>query len=228
MEESFEAKLESGVHGVEAPAEPTGDISLETSWSMPKASNSLEHAVNAFEQSNVEEPPAFEISAHDASVLPELHHLDPPVADAVSSAILKSSEPEPAAIHETPIHETDDAVIQQMRESLSDFPVDSARLVESAEPEPMAMAAAATASAAPIAAPASSGQQAELEIARALSAAVDSESPSEHVVRAESESFSSEMVTDANKVAAAVEKVMKRELPTLIWKIMAELDLHKR
>lgn len=228
IEESFEAKLESAVHAVEAPAESTGDISLETSWSMPKASNSLEHAVNAFEQSNVKEPPAFEVSAHDASVLPELHHLEPPVVDAVSRTILKSSEPEPAAIHETSIHETDDAVIQQMRESLSDFPVDSARLVESAEPESMAMAAAATASAAPIAAPASSGQQAELEIARALSAAVDSESPSEHAVRAESESFSSEMVTDANKVAAAVEKVMKRELPTLIWKIMAELDLHKR
>jgi hypothetical protein len=33
---------------------------------------------------------------------------------------------------------------------------------------------------------------------------------------------------DANKLAAAVERVMKRELPNLIWKIMAELDLKKR
>jgi hypothetical protein len=33
---------------------------------------------------------------------------------------------------------------------------------------------------------------------------------------------------DSNHLAGAVESVMKRELPNLIWKIMAELDLRKR
>jgi hypothetical protein len=32
---------------------------------------------------------------------------------------------------------------------------------------------------------------------------------------------------DANHVASAVDHVLQRELPTLVWKIMAELDLRK-
>ncbi|MBV8521105.1 MAG: hypothetical protein JOY71_03055, partial [Acetobacteraceae bacterium] len=35
-------------------------------------------------------------------------------------------------------------------------------------------------------------------------------------------------VGDANVVAAAVESVLKRELPSLVWKVMAEMDLERR
>jgi hypothetical protein len=217
-EESFEPRVEEAAHSLEKPPEQAGDISLETSWSTPTPSSSLEHAVNALEHAELERTQAFEIPG--ANVLPEIHSEGAPI-DAVSGAILKSSEPKPAAAHET-----DDAVIEQVRESFSEAQIDSARLIETAEPAPMAMAAAA--SAAPAAAPTPLGHEAELEISRALAAAVESEAPSAPAVHAESDAISSDAITDANKVAAAVERVMKRELPNLIWKIMAELDLGKR
>jgi len=213
-EEGFEMKLESAEHGVEAPAEPTGDISLETSWSIPQASNSLEQAVNALDESELERTQRFEMPKSGGSILPEI---EPAPVEAVSSAILKPSEPEP-----TPMYETDEAVIQQMRESFSGEHADSARLLESSGPTVAMAAAAATAPS-----PAPEGHDAEVEIARALAAAVGSGAPSEPMAHAQSEALSS-APTDANRVAAAVERVMKRELPNLIWKIMAELDLGKR
>ena len=88
----------------------------------------------------------------------------------------------------------------------------------------MAMAAAAGVS--PAVAPAPQGPEAEMEIARALGAAMGVESSLTHA-----ESSTPDQPTgsqDANNLAAAVENVMKRELPNLIWKIMAEIDLRKR
>ena len=216
-EEAFETKLESGDHGVEAPAEASGDISLETSWSIPQASSSLEHAVNALDQAELERTQIFEMPKPGGSGLAEIHYAEPTPVEAVSHAILETSEPEPA-----PTLDTDDAVIQRMRESFSGEHVDAARLIESSDSSEPSVAVAAAAIPAP--SPAPSGHEAETEIARALAAAVGSGSPSESMVHSQSEAPSS---TDANRVAAAVERVMKRELPNLIWKIMAELDLGK-
>ena len=97
--------------------------------------------------------------------------------------------------------------------------------VEQAEVMPLAMAAAATA-AAPIAAPPHPNYEAEAELARALKAAMTTEADSTSVSFTVPEPPPSPK--DANRLAAAVEKVMQRELPALIWKIMAELDLTKR
>jgi flagellar biosynthesis/type III secretory pathway protein FliH len=103
-------------------------------------------------------------------------------------------------------------------------------LVEEAEAEPalIAMAAAASATSA-VAAPALEiGREAELEIGRALSAAVAAET-STQVASADAHTEElSRSSKDANNMAEAVENVMRRELPNLIWKIMAELDLRKR
>ncbi|MBV9146866.1 MAG: response regulator [Acidobacteria bacterium] len=122
------------------------------------------------------------------------------------------------------VPETDEAVIQQMREAFSDLPVDHSHVAEHSEAEHPPMAMAAAAAVGPVAVPTTMHQEAELEIARALSAAVGAESSSAN----QTESSPAQNEGDANKLAAAVEDVMKRELPTLIWKIMAELDLRKR
>ena len=87
------------------------------------------------------------------------------------------------------------------------------------------MAAAATASAAGVASP-HPNYEAETELARALKAAMVSEADSASAAVAAPELPPSP--EDANRLAAAVERVMQRELPGLIWKIMAELDLRKR
>ena len=112
-----------------------------------------------------------------------------------------------------------------MRDAFSELPVEHPHSNDQfeSEPAPMAMAAAASATA-----PASTaiGQEAEVEIARALSAAVGAEISHPHSASGQVTEISPS--SDANTMAAAVEKVMQRELPNLIWKIMAELDLRKR
>jgi DNA-binding response OmpR family regulator len=129
---------------------------------------------------------------------------------AVSAATVEPSGPVAVELAVSP--ETDDAVIGQMRESFPQLPDHSLHAVESSESAPLTMAAAAAA------APPSAhlGRETELEIVRTVSAVA-------------SEVAGSGAATgDANNIASAVEKVMQRELPSLIWKIMTELDLQKR
>lgn len=143
------------------------------------------------------------------------------VTDAVSVPTL----PEPEVAHvsaETSIPETDDAVIEQMRESFSA----NSHLVDHAEVEPPPMAMAAAAAASPV--QTTVAQAAELEIAHALSAAIAGETSSATAHSSENSHAAEAPGHDANTMAAAVENVMKRELPNLVWKIMAELDQRKR
>ena len=100
-------------------------------------------------------------------------------------------------------------------------------VVEKAEVVPMAMAAAAAASA-PTLTPTHSNYEAEAELARALKKAMGAESDTSSVPVAVHDAEREPSGEDANRLAAAVEKVMQRELPGLIWKIMAELDISKR
>jgi len=119
----------------------------------------------------------------------------------------------------------DDSLIQQMREGLSHVPETVHHPGEGSEPAPMAMAAAAGVEARFAAAP---HRDPETEVARAMAAAMGRELTSESIESAAVESQEVVHETDANSLASAVETVMKRELPNLIWKIMAELDLRKR
>ena len=153
------------------------------------------------------------------------------VVSTVSSTVVTPdrSPISPISMESVPVPETDESVIQQMREAFSDLPIDHSHLHEAmgSEPAPMAMAAAAAAAPAPAIASTHIGSEAELEIARALSAAVgahDSNDPRSTTGRVTEISSGG----DANAMAAAVEKVMQRELPNLVWKIMAELDQRKR
>jgi len=98
---------------------------------------------------------------------------------------------------------------------------------EEVEVTPMAMAAAAAASA-PAVAPSHSHYEAEAELARALKTAMSAEPGTSSVPVAVQDAEPAPSREDANRLAAAVEKVMQRELPGLIWKIMAELDISKR
>ena len=97
------------------------------------------------------------------------------------------------------------------------------------EPEvtPMAMATAAAVSA-PIVPPSHSHYEAEEELARALKAAISEPPNTDSISLVAPPIENVHAPDDANRIAAAVEKVMQRELPGLIWKIMAELDVSKR
>jgi CheY-like chemotaxis protein len=159
----------------------------------------------------------------------EAHGLVPSnVVEFPSAAI------EPAAAIETPhyesvVEETKPEIVADAADavSISAQPVDSSDAVERAEVVSMTMAAAAAASA-PVVAPQHPNYEAETELARALQAAVEAEGGTDSVSLAPEDLEQAPSGQDANRVAAAVEKVMQRELPGLIWKIMAELDLRKR
>ena len=231
----FQAKLDQAMQAFHAPAEPAVEAvpaeaaGLETShvptlseepstFSEPETVVAhSEFAPSAIEAAPSEpEAPAFSAAAEYVSSYEE-----PAVVDAVSSTVIPASEPEQASvsIEAVAAPDTDADVIEQMRDARSHLPVDSSHA-----PEPMAMAAAA--GIAPVTAPTPLGREGELEIASALSAAMSMDSP---VAHAESSAPDQPAGShDANSVAAAVENVMKRELPNLIWKIMAEMDLRKR
>jgi hypothetical protein len=148
--------------------------------------------------------------------------IDSPAAveEVVPSPLMGSDPEEPSVVG---VPDTDDAVIEQMRAAISTLPVDASHATEE-HASPMAMAAAAGVS--PISAPL--GRETELEITRAVAAAMSAASPA-HTEEAKGvETSAPPSAQDANSVASAVEKVMQRELPSLIWKIMAELDLKKR
>jgi len=146
-------------------------------------------------------------------------------SESIDHAAAASISEEPAEAIEIIAPETDDAVIQQMRDSLSHHPVEAPH-VETPEAAPMAMAAAANAVSA--SAPQSLAHDAEAEIGRAMAAAMGREASAGHPEQATSAADAPASANDANHLAGAVESVMKRELPNLIWKIMAELDLRKR
>jgi CheY-like chemotaxis protein len=154
---------------------------------------------------------------------------EPAAIDAIANAFIGQAYPQTSAnsMHEASAPETDEAVIRQMREAFFDLPVDHSHLVEHPEAGPAPMAMAAVAAAAPAPVPSQIEHEAELEIARALSAAVGAESSFDSR-SASAQAVEKSASEDANKMAAAVENVMRRELPNLIWKIMAELDLSKR
>jgi hypothetical protein len=117
-----------------------------------------------------------------------------------------------------------------MRESLSNLPVENASMPElgsETDALPRAMAAAAAA-AAPSFAAESAAHDAAFEITRALSYAVGAETASGESTAASPSQTDDKKPADANKMASAVERVLQRELPSLVWKVMAEIDIEKQ
>src|SRR6185312_12976633 len=156
-----------------------------------------------------------------------------PVA-AIGSSEIVPQEAEPAfAVAHAAIPETDETVIQQMRESFSELPVDGRSMPElgsETDAIPMAMAVAAAASAPSFSAPssASPAHEAAFEITRALSHAIGAETASEATAESTASQPDGSAPRDANKMASAVERVLQRELPSLVWKVMAEIDIEKQ
>ena len=232
----FQARLDQAMSAFDSPAEsaveaaPAEAAGLETSHipvlkEEPGATSEPETTVAQPELAaheigaTLSEPEALVFSGTESAS----SYQEPPVADAISSTMISASESEQSSVSMEAVAapDTDEAVVQQMREAISHLPVD---VSHSPQPEPMAFAAAA--GAAPAVAPSPLGREAELEIARALSAAMGVESSPVPAESAASDQLAGS--PDANNIATAVENVMKRELPNLIWKIMAEMDLRKR
>jgi len=213
--DSFEAQVESAMHGFDLPAPvEQAEAALEI---IPEPTLELEteptsETVSAqFQAAPVIEMPVRHIEPHGIGATPTI-------------SAPEESEPATDAI-EIVAPEPDDAVIQQMREGLSHHPVEAPH-IETPERAPLAMAAAVSAVAP--SAPPSLAQDAEAEIGRAMAAAVGSEVSPNQPEQPSAASQPAASGKDANHLAGAVESVMKRELPNLIWKIMAELDLRKR
>ena len=213
--DSFEAQVESAMHGFDLPApveqaEAAPEIIPEPTLEL-ETEPASETVSTQFQAAPVIEMPVRHSEPHSIDVTPTISAPD-------------ESEPKTDAI-EIVAPETDDAVIQQMREGLSHHPVEAPH-IETPEPAPLAMAAAASAVAP--SAPPSLAKAAEAEIGRAMAAAVGSEAPLNQPEQPSAAPQAAASGKDANHLAGAVESVMKRELPNLIWKIMAELDLRKR
>lgn len=130
--------------------------------------------------------------------------------------------------HEAVGEEAKHEVVASAAEVTSVQATDFSHTFAKTEIAPMAMAAAAATAAAGAVAPLHPNHEAEAELARALKAAAGAESGAGAASFASQDSELAPSPEDANRLAAAVEKVMQRELPNLIWKIMAELDLSKR
>jgi CheY-like chemotaxis protein len=205
--ESFDSRLEAAMHAFDAAGEPGSGLPS--------------HAL--------EEIQASEPDEMDSARLIEPEHLTPislespsahPVLEEVSPAVeAVSSMKVPHAVSETAhVPEMDEAVIHQMRESFSALPAESGHAAVSEDSHPMAMAAAASTTGAPV------SRETELQLSRAVMTAINGQAP---FPDSEPSSQATEG-PDAGTLAAAVEKVMQRELPSLVWKIMAELDLHKK
>jgi len=217
--DGLEARVDNAMHDFELP-----ELGAE---SAPQSEDVL--PVGPADLSS--EPPRDEIelspfSEHSARQTPEyLHHVEA----VSSSATAPLDAAETADISDLAAQvvapDPDDSLIQQMREGLSHVPETVHHPGEGSEPAPMAMAAAAGVEARFAAAP---HRDPETEVARAMAAAMGRELTSESIESAAVESQEVVHETDANSLASAVETVMKRELPNLIWKIMAELDLRKR
>lgn len=213
--DSFEAQVNAAMQSFDSASpvgdreaapeivtEPTLEVEMDPTSEVPSAQ---------FQTAPVIEMPVRHVEPHSVDVIP---------------TISASQEHEPTTDSiEILTPETDESVIQQMREGLSHHPVEAPH-VEIPKPAPMTMAAAA--SAVTPSAPPSLGQDAEAEIGRAMAAAIGREGSSNQPEQPTTPAESTAPGRDANHLAGAVESVMKRELPNLIWKIMAELDLRKR
>jgi len=214
--DNFEAQVESAMHSFDLPtpapqAEAAPEIAADPNLEVEAGPTADIHPAQ-FQTAPVIEMP--------------IRHIEPETID-VTPTISGAQDSEPATdAIEIIAPETDDAVIQQMREGLSHHPVEAPH-IEMPEPAPMAMAAAAASAAAPSASP-SLAHDAEAEIGRAMAAAMASEASSTQPEQPNVVAEPAVSSHDPNHLAGAVESVMKRELPNLIWKIMAELDLRKR
>jgi hypothetical protein len=230
---SFEDQVEAAMHSF---AEPTGEA-VETQ----DATSRIELPTEAVQAAAEEAPPAtFDLAAETqpSASLPEslpepslaAEPTESATVDAISSLEIPAAESEPAAsVAHGAVPETDDTVIERMRESLSNLPVENASMPElgsETDALPRAMAAAAAA-AAPSFAAESAAHDAAFEITRALSYAVGAETASEATAASPSQTDDNKP-SDANKMASAVERVLQRELPSLVWKVMAEIDIEKQ
>jgi len=220
--DSFEAQVEAAMHSFDSP-EASIELSAPTEVAETFSSQIESVAPTSdFEISSVAQDSPAEAQQEPTVVDLVSHTALPVLADQPQEIMPDAAEFSPMAAPET-----DETVIERMREGLSHLPLEPVHIEESVESAPMAMAAAA----APAAAQASAlPHNAEVEIERAMAAAMGRES-------SQLQSESAAVVppadgpaedADANHLAGAVEKVMKRELPNLIGKIMAELDLRKR
>ena len=211
--ESFDSRFEAAIHAFDAAGEPPIEVqphaSAEVNASEPEIQLEKDSAVSAapleieqFAPVPAKHPvPQFE-SGEETSVL---EPLSSGTIEHEAAESIKAPEP-------------DEIVIEQMRESFSSLPVESGHM-EASDQVPMAMAAAAASTSAP------AGHVTEIELARAVVAAVSGDQGANSASSTQLKDPASP--ADANKVAAAVEKVMQQELPGLIWKIMAELELKK-
>src|SRR5690348_2511911 len=212
--DSFEAQVENAMHSFDPPARVEKSSATPEIVPEPMLEPEAEPA-SATHSADFQIAPVIEMPAR---------HIEPPAIEHASSASATAElEPETDTI-EIVAPEPDDAVIQQMREGLSHHPVEATH-IEASEPAPLAMAAAASATPTE---PQSLAHDAEAEIGRAMAAAMGSSATVSQPEQPDTPPQPATATRDANHLAGAVESVMKRELPSLIWKIMAELDLRKR
>jgi hypothetical protein len=214
VSDAFEAQIEAAMHGFDGPA-------AERAFGLgPKASQqSSEPEIEVIGDPDKTDEllvPHIDLATDLASQLD-------PISSQRAAAEVIPQEDETSSIEivsdtlmgSVTAPEPDDAVIEQMRSSLSHSPIDS-------HPQPMAMAAAAGA------VPGGSlTANPDPEVARAIAAALAQEALANDQTFDIPEPLATP-ASDANRLAGAVEKVMKQELPSLVWKIMAELDLRKR
>jgi CheY-like chemotaxis protein len=143
--------------------------------------------------------------------------------EAVSAAEVTPGHPEKHAVE---LPESDEAVIQQMREAFSELPIDHPVGQIHGESAPKALAAAATFIPAPtISVPDGFNREVETHIADSLSSAMNAPTSAAETALPIDAGRSDN--GDSSHVASAVDHVLQRELPSLVWKIMAELDLRK-
>jgi CheY-like chemotaxis protein len=219
------AEVHAGmVSELPSPTEPE----LEVVSELPSSSG----AIAAFDETD---EPFFATAPIGSS---ELALPEPVVQPEVTHELVPSNVVEfPSSAFNAPTaieHPQHEIVIEEAKPEIavdaiaaSTQSADSSGSSENADVVPMAMAAVAAASA-PVVAPGHPNYEAEAELARALKAAMGAEADSGSTSFAVEDVERAPSGEDANRLAAAVEKVMHRELPGLIWKIMAELDIRKR
>jgi hypothetical protein len=217
--DAFEAQIAAAMHGSDTPA------AEQPFESEPKASQRSPElgAVGIDPQADIvsdfaSEPDPFSSQRTTGEVIPQEDETSS--IEVISDTLTGSIEAERLApVWEANAPEPDDAVIEQMRSSLSHLPVDSIYTTQNSHP--LAMAAAAGA-----APGVSLTSNPDPEVARAIAAALAQEALADGETSEIAEPVAVP-ASDANHLAGAVEKVMKQELPSLVWKIMAELDLRK-
>ncbi|HEX4664600.1 MAG TPA: response regulator [Terriglobales bacterium] len=219
ISDAFEAQVAAAMQGFDAPA-PEQPFEAESKASQRSPEFEAIEIEPQADTGSGFVPEIHLISSQDeTAVIPQEDETSS--IEIISDTLTGSVEAESVALgwEANAAPEPDDAVIEQMRSSLSHLPVDPTHTIPNSHPEPMAMAAAAGAVPG-----ASLSATPDPEVARAIAAALAQEALAD--VQA-TEIPVAAPASDANHLAGAVEKVMKQELPSLVWKIMAELDLRK-